>query len=125
MAGRGTCWAYWPIGATLGRARTQTINRLHRLLLDLLPGGEKRFQSAHQIRAVIASVRPCDVVGRTRRRLVVGQVRDLETVDLGGHLALGQAALVSQPPDLLSEFPPAPTRREPRPTSSTIARIYG
>jgi transposase len=25
----------------LGRARTQTVNRLHRLLLELLPGGAK------------------------------------------------------------------------------------
>ncbi|MGZ6833907.1 MAG: IS110 family transposase [Mycobacteriaceae bacterium] len=27
----------------LGRARTQTLNRLHRLLLELFPGGAKRF----------------------------------------------------------------------------------
>ena len=27
----------------LGRARTQVINRLHRLLLELLPGGGKKF----------------------------------------------------------------------------------
>jgi transposase len=32
----------------LGRARTQTINRLHRLLLELFPGGAKRFLSAPQ-----------------------------------------------------------------------------
>ena len=30
----------------LGRARTQTINRLHRLLLELVPGGAKQFLSA-------------------------------------------------------------------------------
>ncbi|WP_222598118.1 hypothetical protein [Lentzea tibetensis] len=35
----------------LGRATTQTINRLHRLLLELLPGGAKRFLSALQARA--------------------------------------------------------------------------
>src|SRR4029077_17726481 len=29
----------------LGRARTQTINRIHRLLLELLPGGAKKFLS--------------------------------------------------------------------------------
>ena len=30
----------------LGRARTQTINRLHRLLLELFPGGAKQFLSS-------------------------------------------------------------------------------
>ena len=34
----------------LGRARTQVINRLHRLLLELLPGGAKKFLSARQAR---------------------------------------------------------------------------
>jgi transposase len=32
----------------LGRARTQTVNRLHRLLLELFPGGAKQFLSAHR-----------------------------------------------------------------------------
>jgi len=31
----------------LGRSRTQTVNRLHRLLLELVPGGAKRFQTLH------------------------------------------------------------------------------
>ncbi len=35
----------------LGRARTQTVNRIHRLLLELLPGGPKQFLSAAQARA--------------------------------------------------------------------------
>ncbi len=34
----------------LGRARTQTVNRLHRLLLELFPGGAKQFLSAQQAR---------------------------------------------------------------------------
>src|SRR5580698_1612611 len=32
----------------LGHARTDTVNRLHRLLLELLPGGAKKFLSAQQ-----------------------------------------------------------------------------
>jgi transposase len=47
----------------LGAARTDTVNRLHRLLLELLPGGAKRFLSAPQARALLAAVRPRDVVG--------------------------------------------------------------
>ena len=48
----------------LGRARTQVISRLHRLLLELLPGGAKKFPSARQARTMIASVRPRDRAGR-------------------------------------------------------------
>ncbi|MFI7609403.1 hypothetical protein ACIBTV_30420 [Micromonospora sp. NPDC049366] len=44
----------------LGRARTETINRL---MLELLPGGAKKFLSAPQARALIATVKPRDIVG--------------------------------------------------------------
>src|SRR5438874_4429414 len=65
----------------LGRARTQTINRLHRLLLELLPGGAKKYLSALQARALVATVRPRDPVGRTRRRLVVELIGELDGID--------------------------------------------
>jgi hypothetical protein len=51
----------------LGVARTQTVNRIHRLLLEILPGGAPKFLSAAHARTLLASVRPRDVVGRTRR----------------------------------------------------------
>jgi transposase len=65
----------------LGRARTQTVNRLHRLLLELLPGGAKQFLSSRQARALIATTKPRDIVGKTRRRLAVELVGDLEAID--------------------------------------------
>ena len=65
----------------LGRARTQTINRLHRLLLELLPGGAKKFLSAPQARALIATVKPRDIMGKTRRRLAVELISELEGID--------------------------------------------
>ena len=65
----------------LGRAHAQTINRLHRLLLELVPGGAKRFLSSRQARALIASVKPRDIVGKTRRRLAVELVGELEAID--------------------------------------------
>lgn len=68
----------------LGRARTQTINRLHRLhrlLLELFPGGAKQFLSAPQARALIATTKPRDLVGKTRRRLAVELVGELEAID--------------------------------------------
>jgi transposase len=65
----------------LGRARTQTVNRLHRLLLELFPGGAKRFLSARQARALIATIKPRDLPGKTRRRLAVELIGELEMID--------------------------------------------
>jgi transposase len=65
----------------LGRARTQTVNRLHRLLLELFPGGAKRDLSAHQARALIATIKPRDIVGKTRRRLAVELIGELADID--------------------------------------------
>lgn len=65
----------------LGRARTQTINRLHRVLLELFPGGAKQFLSSHQARALIATIKPRDIVGKTRRRLAVELIGELEGID--------------------------------------------
>jgi transposase len=37
-------------------ARTQTINRLHRLLMDLVPGGARRNLTANRAAALLAAV---------------------------------------------------------------------
>jgi transposase len=65
----------------LGRARTDTINRLHRLLLELVAGGAKKFLPAPQARALLATVRPRDIVGRTRRQLASELVTELAIID--------------------------------------------
>jgi transposase len=65
----------------LGAARTQTINRLHRLLLELLPGGAKKFLSAAQAKELLATVRPRDIAGKTRRRLAAELVTELTRTD--------------------------------------------
>jgi transposase len=65
----------------LGRARTQAVNRLHRLLLELFPGGAKKFLSATQARALVATIKPRDIVGKTRRRLTVELISELEAID--------------------------------------------
>jgi transposase len=57
----------------LGVARSQTINRLHRLLLELF----QKFLSAAQARELLAGVRPRDIAGKTRRRLAAGLVTGL------------------------------------------------
>ena len=40
----------------LSRARAQTLNRLHRLLAELIPGGAPRHLTALQAKALLASV---------------------------------------------------------------------
>ncbi len=65
----------------LGRARTQNVNRLHRLLLELIPGGAKKDLSAPQARALIATVKPRDLPGKTRRRLAVELIGEVESID--------------------------------------------
>jgi transposase len=65
----------------LGRARTQTLNRLHRLLLELFPGGAKQYLSAPQARALVATTKPRDLPGKTRRRIVVELIGELEAID--------------------------------------------
>jgi transposase len=65
----------------LGRARTETVSRLHHLLLELIPGGAKKFLSAQQARALLNTVRPRDVVGKTRRWLASELLHELVTID--------------------------------------------
>lgn len=65
----------------LGRARTVTLNRLHRLLLELLPGGAKKYLSVTHAKALLARVRPRDLVGKTRRRLAAELIGELVAID--------------------------------------------
>ncbi|MDI6105916.1 IS110 family transposase [Actinoplanes sp. NEAU-A12] len=65
----------------LGRARTEIVSRLHHLLLELIPGGAKKFLSAQQARALLNTVRPRDVAGKTRRWLASELIHELVTVD--------------------------------------------
>lgn len=62
----------------LGEEHTRKVSQLHALLLELLPGGAKKDLSATQAKALLAKVRPRDVVGKTRRRLAAELVADLE-----------------------------------------------
>jgi transposase len=65
----------------LARARTQTVNRLHRLLTELIPAGAPRFGSTPQARELLAKVRPRDIAGRTRRRLAAELITELAALD--------------------------------------------
>jgi len=65
----------------LSRLRVQTVNRLHRLLAELVPGQTKKDLSAGQAKTILASVRPRDVAGKTRRRIAAEELADLVAID--------------------------------------------
>jgi transposase len=63
---------------SIGDEHTRKVSQLHALLLELIPGGAKKDLSAAQAKKLLASVRPRDVVGKTRRRVAAELVADLE-----------------------------------------------
>ena len=65
----------------LSRRRVQTVNRLQRLLSELVPGQRKKDLSALQAKAILPSVRPRDIAGKTRRRMAADELADLVAVD--------------------------------------------
>jgi transposase len=65
----------------LTRARIQTVNRLHRLLSELIAGQSKKNMTALQAKAILASVRPRDLAGKTRRRLAAEQLTELVAIE--------------------------------------------
>jgi transposase len=66
----------------LSHLRVQTVNRLHRLLTELIPGGaNKRDLSALQAKRLLATVRPRTLVGKTIRRMAAEELADLVAVD--------------------------------------------
>ena len=64
----------------LGEDHTRMVSQLHHLLLELIPGGAKRDLSAAQAKKLLATVRPRDVAGKTRRRVAAELVGDLEQI---------------------------------------------
>jgi len=64
----------------LGEDHTRMVAQLHRVLLELIPGGAKKHLSAAQAKALLATVRPRDAVGKARRRVAAELISDLERV---------------------------------------------
>jgi len=109
----------------LSRSRAQGLNRLHRLMTELIPGGIPVKKSVPQYQTMLARVRPGDVVGRTVRRLAADQLADLVRLDtrlktLKAELTEAVLATGSQLMDLHGIGPvrrrPHPGRRRRRPT---------
>src|SRR5262245_36464056 len=64
----------------IGEDHTRMVYQLHQLLLELRPGGAKRDLSAAQARKLLSTVRPKDAAGKTRKRVALELVVDLERV---------------------------------------------
>ena len=64
----------WVIG-------TSTTNCRVTLLAELIPGQAKRDITALQAKKMLASVRPRDIAGKTRRRIAAEELADLIAVE--------------------------------------------
>ena len=65
---------------SLGEDHVRMTSQLHALLLELIPGGAKKDLSARQAKKLLATVRPRDAAGKTRRRVAAELIADLERV---------------------------------------------
>ncbi len=65
----------------LSRRRVQTVDRLQALLAELLPGQSKKDLTTGQAKTLLASVRPRDLAGKTRRRIAVEELAELVAVE--------------------------------------------
>ena len=101
----------------LTRRRVQTVDRLQALLAELLPGQAKRDITTGQAKTMLASVRPRDIAGKTRRRIAaegVGRAGRGRGQDQEGHR---RAQSHRDRPRLTPDGPPRrrPSRGRTRP----------
>ncbi len=65
----------------LGHERARLLNRLHRLLRELLPGGVDPGLSADKAAAVLRTIRPATATDAVRRELTKELLADLRRID--------------------------------------------
>ena len=65
----------------LTRRRVQTVEPAAGLLAELLPGQAKKDLTARQAKAMLATVRPRDIAGKTRRRIAAEELAELVAVE--------------------------------------------
>jgi len=61
--------------------RVATVNRLHDVLCQLIPGGARRHLSATTARQLLSTVRPRNAVGKARKQLAQDYLGELERLD--------------------------------------------
>jgi transposase len=62
-------------------ARISTVNRLHEVLCQLIPGGAKKNLHASRARQLLSTVRPRAAVGKARKQLALDYLAELERLD--------------------------------------------
>ena len=62
----------------LVQQRIATVNRLHQLIQELLPGGASKRLTAKKARELLSTIRPRQSVAKTRKALALEQLADLE-----------------------------------------------
>src|SRR5688572_12595182 len=66
----------------LGRTRTETVSRLHHLLLELIPGGAKKFLTRGQASYLLRTAPPpAGIVAQTRHDLARELIDELTVID--------------------------------------------
>jgi transposase len=66
----------------LGRARTEIVSRIHVLLLELIPGGAKKFLTRGQASYLLrTSPAPVGIVAQTRHQLAREFIEELTAID--------------------------------------------
>ncbi|HXW34147.1 MAG TPA: IS110 family transposase [Acidimicrobiales bacterium] len=65
----------------LSRSRNRVANRLHALLLELVPGGLEKEISAARVAKLLETIEPTDAVGQARKQLAEEQLSDLRRID--------------------------------------------
>jgi transposase len=66
----------------LGRTRTEIVNRIHQLLLELIPGGAKKFLSHAQASYLLRTApAPVGIAAQTRRHLAGELIDELTAID--------------------------------------------
>jgi len=66
----------------LAAARTQALNRAHRLFAELMPGGAPTKKSVTQYQALLAGIRPRDGAGRVRRRMLAEELTEARRLEV-------------------------------------------
>ena len=87
-------------------ARIQTINRLHRLLVDLVPGGARRNLTAKRATALLAAVTPTSAPAVTRWELASELAADVPQLEqrIAGMEAPSKAAVAHSRTSLVQLF---------------------
>ena len=111
----------------LSAARAQALNRMHRLFLELIPGGAPVKKSTAQYRVLLATVRPREPAGKTRRRMAAEELADIERLDakLKTMKAELKAAVLASGSHLMDIHGIGPAGAARRPASDGRTMIIG